>query len=202
MQSVPFGYLSDWQSKVKTRLNASFTNHWFRKTLPLLFFILLTSGCAMTGHTDTRKSRPTFLESADLRVSFETASSVVLSGDALPLKMTLVNKGDEPVSFLPTNSAFEEQVQADVFEVLLNGELQPYIGIVSRRLPVTLEDVVLLQPGETLERTINIAELYRMSSPGEYEIRYVPRQLVVDPELGIAFGEVSIDTDGLLVSIE
>ncbi|MFK7857548.1 MAG: hypothetical protein AB8B64_01925 [Granulosicoccus sp.] len=156
----------------------------------------------MTGHTGTEKSDPAFIEKTSLRVSFETPSSTVLLGEAVPVNMTLHNSGDQSRPFLPINTAFEPQIQADIFEVRYNGELQPYLGIIASRLAVTHDDILMLDPDEKLEQTVNIAELYRMESPGDYEIRYIPRQLVVGENLGVTLEKVAVDTDRLVVTVQ
>ena len=123
------------------------------------------------------------------------------SGDAVSIQMVLHNTGDQPASFLPMNTAFETPLYADVFEVKLMDELLPYIGPMASRLPATADDVLELKPDERLERTVVLSDYYPMDQPGRYEIRYIPRQLTVEPELAIELVELVLDTPAVYVNI-
>jgi len=103
--------------------------------------------------------------------------------------------------FLPVNTAFEQPLQADVFEVLLDGEIQPYTGIKASRSPLVAENIMWIGPDETLEQTNNLAEYYTNDLSGTYLVRYDPKTLVVGAELGIEPASVLVDTEELEITI-
>jgi len=117
------------------------------------------------------------------------------------LMMTLKNATSMELPFLPIDTAFEQPIQADVFEVLLDDEIQPYTGIKARRSPLVADNIMWIGPDETLVQTINLDEYYTIDLPGTYLVRYVPKTLVVGAELGIEPASVLVDTEELEITV-
>lgn len=84
------------------------------------------------------------------QVSIEQAVENISLNQAIPVRVSVYNARTEALSFLPMNSAFEDPLQADVFEVYYDGERQPYLGIKTLRLAVTADDFVTLAPANNL----------------------------------------------------
>jgi len=140
-------------------------------------------------------------EGGGLRLDVAATGGDPPPGAPIPVRVSVRNDAAMPLPLLPRNTALEEPLQADAFRVRLEGRPQPYLGIVAQRLPVTAEDVVTLAPGESLERTLDLAAHYRMDRPGTYEVRYAPRAPTIDPALGITLAPIAPGTDTLSITV-
>jgi|GEM_PF-1641756 hypothetical protein len=140
-------------------------------------------------------------EKMSLKASLVPEAAEVALGEPVSVHVSVYNSSSDTVLFLPMNTALENPLQADVFEVNLDGERLPYIGIIAQRLPPTLSDFVTLEPGESLEHTLDLAQFYLMNRSGSYQIKYVPRTLTVDPALGVEPLPVSVDEQGVVVTV-
>ncbi len=125
----------------------------------------------------------------------------VTLGEAIPVKLSMINTGNAPAPFLPINTAFEVALSANVFSVTYNGQRQPYLGIVARRLPPTSDDVLMIGPSEKLEKIVDIAQYYRFQYKGEYTIQYTAEQLTVDDAIDVEFTPIVIEDDPIEITV-
>jgi len=158
-------------------------------------------GCTFgesTGDTVAASGGP---EGDGLRLDIALTDADPPPGAPIPVRVSVRNDAAVPLPLLPRNTALEEPLQADVFRVRLEGQPRPYLGIIAQRLPVTAADVVTLDPGESLERTLDLAAHYRMDRSGTYEVRYAPRALTIDPGLGITLPPIKPGTDTFSITV-
>ncbi len=175
----------------------------FLALLPLQSMLL--AGCSLGD--EASEELPTVIQKTTeqpvmpLQVTLDPLASELSLGESVQVRVSIHNAGSEPATYLPMNTALENPLQADVFEVSLNNEKQPYIGILAQRLPPQLDDFVMLEPGDQLDVTFDLSLHYLMNQPGHYQVRYAPRTLTIDPALGVEVADVSIATRSLSITI-
>ena len=92
-------------------------------------------------------------------------------GEPLELRVAATNAGERGAALLLWNTPFEPTLSADAFEVTRDGEPVAYLGrLVKRATPPPEDAIVRLPPGETLERTLDLARHYALDEPGTYAV--------------------------------
>ena len=118
-----------------------------------------------------------------LHASIEPVAAGSATDGPLELRVEIVNRSDATLAFLPVNTPFEAPLGADVFVVERDGRALPYLGVEMRRLPIEQAELVPMAAGETRETVVDLAPLYPVDVPGEYSIRYAPREMTVGAEV-------------------
>ena len=177
------------------------TGHAPRTVAVATLLVALLGGCTFGESTGDTVAASGERQGGGLRVDVAATGGSHPAGAPIPVRVSVRNDAAVPLPLLPRNTALEEPLQADVFRVRLEGQPRPYLGIVAQRLPVTAADVMTLAPGESLERTLDLAAHYRMERPGTYEVRYAPRAPTIDPGLGITLAPIAPGTDTLSITV-
>ncbi|HRC84354.1 MAG TPA: M35 family metallo-endopeptidase, partial [Thermoanaerobaculia bacterium] len=63
-------------------------------------------------------------------------------------------------------------IEADLFNISLDGERALYVGKLYKRPAPTAKDFLALAPGQTLTKVIELSSAYAMNRAGEYAVQY------------------------------
>ena len=160
------------------------------------------SGCTPGGLAGEEELKSQSKNQNGLQLSISVPQYEFHTGDEISIHLSLQNTSKDPLSFLPINTALEEPLQADVFDVTHKGQLVAYIGITANRLPAVAEDILTLDSGERLDKVVNLAEYYQLDKQGEYTIQYKPRQLVVEPGLQVKLANLPSEAGPVQIAIQ
>jgi peptidyl-Lys metalloendopeptidase len=116
---------------------------------------------------------------ADLREADTSAVTVTLSADKAAfavsdrasLTVTMRNEGAHAVRLLRWYTP-AEGLEEPLFSVTRDGEAVAFVGPHYKRPAPTEADYVRLAPGESLVRSVDLAEVYDLSRTGQYEVRF------------------------------
>ncbi len=89
----------------------------------------------------------------------------------LAVRLTLANDGAATVR-LPRWLTPFHGVEADLFDVRLNGEPVAYLGRLVKRAAPRAEDYLEILPGQSLAGMVELSAIYDMRRPGEYTVAY------------------------------
>ena len=122
-----------------------------------------------------------------LRATLDQDRSWIGETDDLAVRLTVVN--ETAASFyLPRWQTPFFGLEADLFDVRLNGEPVPYLGRVVKRAAPRAADFVEVKPGESLSGLVELSAVYDVRRPGEYTVAY--RAFVPSPlDLGLGRDE-------------
>ncbi len=87
------------------------------------------------------------------------------------MQVAISNPGKREIKILRWFTPIDG-VSGDLFSVTLNGNPVEYTGAVFKRAAPTELDYLTLKPGETIVKTVNLADYYDLSQSGYYEITY------------------------------
>ncbi len=105
----------------------------------------------------------------ETRIAIDKTS--LTTADEVMVRFSLTNSGDARARVLRWETPVFG-VDADLFEVALNGEPVAYLGRLVKRPAPQATDYVGLEPGETVSVPVPLSSLYDFSRPGEYTVRY------------------------------
>jgi len=91
--------------------------------------------------------------------------------DDISITFSLTNEGVSSARMLRWQTPLDG-IEADIFEVTLDGEPVPYIGKLIKRAAPVAADFIEIQPGETVSTVIDLSAVYDMSRRGEYAVRF------------------------------
>lgn len=109
------------------------------------------------------------VDSPQIELSFE--KGVFDFNEAVPVRVEISNPGKRELKILRWLTPVEG-VRGDLFSVTLNGAPVEYTGALFKRAAPIAADYITLQPGETINYTVNLAEYYDLSQGGYYQINY------------------------------
>jgi peptidyl-Lys metalloendopeptidase len=137
--------------------------------LATIALALAFSGCAPE---DDDPSDPTVASEASALVSrVELVNDWLGKDDSVEVRWTLVNEGLETV-YLPRWQTPAAALEANVFEVVLDGAPVRYVGKVFKRAEPTAADLVGIEPGHELSAVVDLSSVYETGQSGEYAIQY------------------------------
>jgi peptidyl-Lys metalloendopeptidase len=114
--------------------------------------------------------------------------SIEPTGEEGIVRASVSNIFEKPMTFCIWGSpldAHSDVFKANLFDIASpSGDSAEYIGIIAKRHP-TLSDFVTLQPGQTLQTTLNLFKGYYFPVVGEYKVS-------VNTKVKIHFGEVEM----------
>ncbi len=129
--------------------------------------------------------------------------------EALTVRFTLQNDSERNVQVLLWHTPLAG-FSADLFDVERDGEPVPYVGQLVKWGTPEAGDYVEIQAGSSVSATFDPSEVYDMSRPGNYSIRYraelleLPdaRHATVKRELGIGLEKVAVEGSTLTLRLE
>ncbi|WP_394834976.1 M35 family metallo-endopeptidase [Pendulispora rubella] len=110
-------------------------------------------------------------DSSQVSVKLTTSKSFFAKQDGLSLTVTLTNGANHAVRLLRWETPVDG-IDAPLFVVTRNGMPVDYIGRIYKRAAPRAEDYVVLAPGESLERRVDLAEAYDVRETGNYVVQY------------------------------
>ncbi len=93
-------------------------------------------------------------------------------GEAVNLRFTLINNTDTRLYVLKWYTPLEG-IAGEIFRVERDGQVVPYEGILAYRGDPPADAYVLLDAGESVSATVDLAAAYDFSKAGEYTIRFL-----------------------------
>jgi len=136
----------------------------------LLVLILITLSCK-TNKPMTDKTVH------KITTHLEMSKNTFQVGDTIPIKFSVQNNTNTTFEFCPWQTPLEKELTANCFEIIYKGDTLPYKGRMTKRIPPTKKDNLLLSPQETSTQTININKAYSIDKPGTYTIRFLGRPI-------------------------
>lgn len=103
-----------------------------------------------------------------LKCSIEAPASVKAAAK-IPLKFKLTNDAKHKLMVLKWNTPLEGWFGSS-FNVTRDGKWVNYTGAMVKRFRPSEEDYATLNPGQSIEQTVNMAEGYDIKSPGNYKL--------------------------------
>jgi hypothetical protein len=108
--------------------------------------------------------------------------NVVRPGEETPIEVTLTNRGDSPVVLNSRlGMGYPEFADRDLYCEIRTGQ-QPYLGYQAFMMDYHRKELGeqffrRIEPGESLRKTFDLQEWYRLVQPGDYVV-----WMVYDPE--------------------
>ena len=108
---------------------------------------------------------------SSLSATLQTEKWAYERSEEVTLRFSLANTGTESAYILRWQTPVAG-VEADLFEVEVDGQPVAYIGKLIKRAAPQPEDFMELAPGETVTATFDLSAVYDMTREGEYTVRY------------------------------
>lgn len=104
-------------------------------------------------------------------VSLSAAKASFGASESVLVTVTVSNPTARPVKVLKWYTPAED-VEEPLFRVLLNGQPVAFVGPHYKRPAPTGNDYILLKPGASFSREVNLGAYYDLSRSGTYQISY------------------------------
>ncbi len=105
-----------------------------------------------------------------LSAGIRPVENLLIEGQSLEVSFYLNNGTDAAVEVLPWATPLEVNISADLFVVMKDDEILPYVGRVVKRAAPTAEDYITLESGEKLETILNLSQAYDVRAAGNYQV--------------------------------
>jgi hypothetical protein len=128
-------------------------------------------------------ARATSLPAGDAEADLVTTiqiSSVTEAGAVPTVRFTARNVSSKPVEVLAWDLPGVRQ-SADILAVTRGGERVKYRGRLVKQAPATRADYLRLAPGDSYTTTVELADDYDLSLPGDYVVRLAADRVRVHP---------------------
>jgi peptidyl-Lys metalloendopeptidase len=106
-----------------------------------------------------------------LTTTIESQRNYIGTADDVALKVTVRNDSAEDVYLLRWETALQG-IDANIFDVRLDGKPVDYTGRLYKRATPTASDYVRIPAGGSVSADVELSSAYDMSRTGEYAIRY------------------------------
>jgi peptidyl-Lys metalloendopeptidase len=128
-----------------------------------------------------------------IAASLATDKTSLSAQSGLTVTVTLTNRANHPVHLLKWLTPVEG-IHEPLFAVTRDGEEVAYVGRHYKRPAPRARDYVFLAAGESLSRTVDVADTYDMSVSGNYTVRY--RFDVPTAKEGVVSNDVGMYVEG------
>ena len=98
---------------------------------------------------------------------------------------TMTNIASVPVTVLKWKTPLEDILTFDCITVTLNGEELQRDGIVAFRKPPSLKSYIVLEPGESFTKTLDLSKHFDLTKVGTYIVQVNPAPTLFPPEFTI-----------------
>ena len=112
-----------------------------------------------------------FARSNDLMINLSLVDRTTVSDQDVMVNVTFTNVGQTPLQLVRWYVP-DGDLDGDLFVLSRDGQDVPYVGPLVKRGSLTNQDLMTLQPGESVQRTVELAAVYDLSTSGVYSIRY------------------------------
>ena len=129
-----------------------------------VFFILLTALFLLVSSVAAAPREGPLVSLSASQSEFSASQDVLVS-------VTISNASRNSVRMLKWFTP-AEGVEEPLFVVQRDGQPVSYIGAVYKRPAITGADYLTLKAGESLTRTVNLADFYDLSGSGQYQVSY------------------------------
>jgi peptidyl-Lys metalloendopeptidase len=106
----------------------------------------------------------------DVRVS---TPAPVLQGDVDVVVDVVVTNPTREVLRVPAAQLPSDDPGTKLFSITRDGQPVPYQGAIVKRAPALNEEVVVIQPGQSLSYQVELTSAYDLSQSGRYAVEYV-----------------------------
>jgi peptidyl-Lys metalloendopeptidase len=127
------------------------------------WILLALSGLALSAHA---------APGAKLDVRISTPASV-LQGDVDVVVDVVVTNPTREALRVPAAQLPSDDPGTKLFSITRDGQPVPYQGAIVKRAPALNEEVVVIQPGQSLSYQVELTGAYDLSQSGRYAIEYV-----------------------------
>jgi peptidyl-Lys metalloendopeptidase len=149
----------------------------FRYLAGLAVGALLLGACVGADQNDAPGAGEVVVEDAldpkasDVSVKISVDQAAVPAGESPFVTVTFTNNARHAVKLLSWYTGAGE-LEEDLFVVSLEGKPVEYIGPHYKRPAPQKEDFVVLPPGKSLTRDVNLSSFYDLTQTGDYTIQY------------------------------
>jgi peptidyl-Lys metalloendopeptidase len=130
---------------------------------------------------------------SQLAVTLAASKTRLAASDALWVTVTLTNHASHPVGVLKWHTLLDG-IHDPIFAVTRDGETVEYLGRNYKRPAPRAKDYFVMAAGESLTRTVDLAETYDLSATGNYTVRY--RAEATDAKVGVVSNDVDVWLEG------
>ncbi len=120
-----------------------------------------------------------------LNVNLLSDKATLSADESLLVTVSMTNTASHRIRVLKWNTPVEG-VNEPLFEVSRDGVAVDYVGRHYKRPAPRAKDYVILAPGETLTRTVDLADSYDLTTTGNYQVRFhaaLPVAFAAEPQL-------------------
>lgn len=175
----------------------------FGRTVVGLACVALLGACGAPGSDESLDEVTQDLRESDtsaLTVSLSADRQAYALSDRASVTVTLRNGGSHAVRLLRWYTP-AEGLEESLFSVTRDGQAVAFVGPHYKRPAPTEADYVRLAPGESLVRSVDLAEVYDLSRSGRYQVRFEVAALNLNARGPAALGmarsnEVSLWAEG------
>ena len=108
---------------------------------------------------------------ANLQTGLRSVKDVINTEEKAEVLFYLENIGEQSIRFLPWNTALEQELTADLFDISIDGVSLRYQGIMIKRAAPVESDYTTLDAGERREVVVDLSSAYDMTGTGSYLVR-------------------------------
>ena len=108
---------------------------------------------------------------AQLSVRISAEKNAFTAGERAVISVTVSNDGRRAAQVLKWFTPFDD-VEGSLFAITRDGQPVAYLGALYKHAAPTKEDYLVLQPGESFTRQVDLGKYYDLSATGAYSIRY------------------------------
>lgn len=138
--------------------------------LVVLILVISMSAC---------EAQNTLMQKADTILTCEiTGKGSYSSGEPAIFEFRLENRSSQAIFVLKWHTPLEGIISR-IFKVTRDGEELDYLGPMVRRGDPIAEDYEEIEPGKSASASFDLAEVYDVTSAGEYRLKFVSRLLDV-----------------------
>jgi len=100
------------------------------------------------------------------------ASEAYKIGEPIKIMFTFENKSDQIIHFLKWYTPFEG-IKGDLFRITLNERVVRYEGRMVKRGEPDIDDYISIDPGKSVDTTVDLSMAYSLDKPGLYQVNYI-----------------------------
>ncbi len=117
-----------------------------------------------------------------LRFRLEARASY-RTGQPVPIRFILENRSNGPLFVLSWYTPLEG-IKGEIFQVTRDGNPLPYLGRLVKRGAPRAQDYLRIEPHGSRSATVDLATVYDLGRPGDYQVRFAGRVHDVVREAG------------------